>query len=463
METGHANVSASLAILWPVFDGLTMLDANGKLQPGLASSWKAVDDKTWEFTLGDFTWHNGRAVTVQDVTGSLDRYTKVENKFATSALFPSVESYSASGKTITFKMKTVDPIWPTTVGLLMITPIQELNAAGDVEFFRKPIGSGPFKVVDVNFNRSLIFTAADSGHKSPRGLPKLKDLEIQIVPDATARYAALKAGVIDMASGVTPSSSAAAPADGFDLVTAQSNSTVSYLLDTYNGPTANLKVRQAINYAVDKDAMIKGIYNGVGLADGQHLGTTALGYNPNVKPYPYDPAKAKALLAEAGYANGFTLDMTTIIVATMNKDLAEYIASQLKDVGINVNINIKETASWLPENNNNLKNVGLWAQVINWDQTFEAQSVFRYYSTDFTIERGRRMVNDDIDKLYQQAKTTLDRDARGKIYQQIAVMVHEQAPSLFLLQSGSRNAAKKNLFVPDGFSSPTFYSDMSLK
>ncbi|GIW10568.1 MAG: hypothetical protein KatS3mg061_1625 [Dehalococcoidia bacterium] len=195
-------------------------------------------------------------------------------------------------------------------------------------------------------------------------------------------------------------------------------------------------------------------------SDSHLLGPAALGFNPNLPPYPYDPARAKQLLAEAGYPNGFTVAMTHATTGTTPKDLAELVQGQLRDVGIVANVQIRELALWTAENNNDQKNAAIWMQVLNWDQTFEAQGVYRWFSSDFTWERGRRWDDPEFDRLYQQAKTTLDREQRARLYQQAAARLYAEAVSLFLVQPFTPSAVKKGLVFPVGGSDARYYVEM---
>jgi peptide/nickel transport system substrate-binding protein len=462
LDAGGATVSTALFTLWPIYDGLTQIDSDGKVQPALATAWRAVDDQTWEFTLGDWTFHNGRAMTIDDVLGSFERYRNRDNALSALALFTNVETISGSGKTITFKLRTVDPAFPATIGHAMVTPMAELNAQGPIEFFRKPIGSGPFTLVSAALDSAIVYEAAGPEHKTPRGRPKVKELELRIVPEASARWTALQSGVVDFASRIPQSQIRPAETAGFVVKRIPGTATFSYLLDTESGPTANLKVRQAINYAIDKEGIIQAVWSGSALPDGQLLGPNALGYNPNVKPYPYDVAKARQLLAEAGYPNGFNATLTHVNTTTSPQDVAAIVAAQLREIGITVDVRLKEIAVWAQENNTNPKNATLWAQIINYDQNYEAQGVYRWFSSDFTVQQGRRWVDAEFDRYYQEAKRTIDPQRRAQLYGQAAERLHSQAVNLFIAQPLTVSAHKKNVVAPTAEIAARFWVDIQL-
>ncbi|MFN8534175.1 MAG: ABC transporter substrate-binding protein [Dehalococcoidia bacterium] len=455
MDTGSGNSAQTLQFAWPSFDGLTWISADGKINPGLAKEWRSVDAQTWEFKLGDYKFQNGRAVEAQDVVDTYERTRDPEKKLQGRAIFTSnnVDKVLApDNKTVRVSTTSPNPIIPNMVQLLMILPMREMNAVGEVEFFRnKPIGTGPFRVESIDFQSSLKYSAMGKEWVTPRGVPSFKDLEIKIVPDLVARAAALRTGDIDLALALNPDQIPVLEQNGFKIFQTAGTSTAHFGLDMFTGPTTNLKVRQAINYAVDRNAIQKVFYGGRARVDsGQLIGPDVLGYNKSIQPIPFDPAKAKALLAEAGYPNGFKINMTMINLSTINKDLAQIVADNLRDVGITVDIQIKESAVWLQEHRGSPeRRPGLFVQVMNWDQTFEPDVVYRWYSDRVGLDAGQRWEDAQFAKLYDAATTELDRTKRGQAYQQAAAYLNSQVPVLFGWQVFGVYAGKKNLSLTD--------------
>lgn len=454
MDTGSGNSAQTLQFQWPAFDGLTWISSDGKINPGLAREWRSVDERTWEFKLGDYRFQNGRPVDAQDVVETFERTRDPEKRLQGRTIFTGNnidQVFAVDSKTVRVTTTTPNPVIPNVVQLIMILPMRELNAVGDLEFFRKPIGTGPFRVESADFGSSIKYRAMGKDFVTPRGVPGFEEIEIKIVPDISARVAALRTGDIDLGLALTPDHVPALEAAGFKIFQTAGTSTAHFSLDLFNGPTTNLKVRQAINYAVDKEAIQKGFYGGRARIDtGQLIGPDVLGYNPSLQPYPFDRARARALLAEAGYPNGFRINMTMINLSTINKDLAQIVSDYLREVGITVDIQIKEAAIWLqdyygsPE-----RRPGMFVQVINWDQTFEPDSVYRWYSDKIAIDSGRRWDDATFARLYEAAAFELDRTKRGQAYQQAAAYLHSQAPVLFGWQVFGVFAGKKNLVLGD--------------
>jgi peptide/nickel transport system substrate-binding protein len=446
-DPGLANDSGTLRFFFPAFDGLTWLDTKGQSRPGLAKEWKAPSSTVWEFTLGDYKFQNGRAVTVDDVIGTFERYRDPAKKLRAATVFAAVDKIEAippNGVRIT--LKSPDPTFPAILSTAMIMPMQEVNQQGEEAFFKKPIGSGPFKVEQADFPNGLKFSAMGADFPTSRSVPNIKDLEIRFIPDTTARIAGLRTGDLDVALRIPGDQAATVDAAGLKVFRDLQERAVSFLLDPTNGPTKDVRVRQAINYAVDKDTILKAYYLGNGSVDGQLLAPYVLGYNPDVKPYPFDQAKAKALLAEAGYPNGFETKYTCTNTTSSPQALCVIIADQLKQVGITGEIQVLDIASWANDFfAGRERRPGIWAQAVNWDQTFEANAIWRWYSSDIAVTGGRRYDDEEFDKLYQAAKATIDPVQRAAAYQKAGVRLHDTAPVLFGWQDTDTHASKKDV------------------
>src|SRR5262249_28515003 len=160
---------------------------------------------------------------------------------------------------------------------------------------------------------------------------------------------ALRSGGVDIAYPISADDGNTLKANGFSLSLSKGTAATSLQLNPFSGPTKDLRVRQAMNYAIDKEAVVKNLFSGNGELETQMIGSEVLGFNPNIKPYAYDQAKAKQLLADAGLANGFSINMMFINTPWGGKDVAEAISGDLKKVGINAQLQIAETSVWLQQ------------------------------------------------------------------------------------------------------------------
>jgi peptide/nickel transport system substrate-binding protein len=308
---------------------------------------------------------------------------------------------------------------------------------GSTEFGVKPIGSGPFKLKEWVPGDHITLEAFD---EHPFRKPILREVTIRQIPDNSARLAGLRTGTLDIINGVPLDQSDQLKADGFDLAVLTAGSTLGYVMDTVmndqptTAPTIDKRVRQAINYAVDKDAIAKQIYKGLTVPSGQPLQAATFGYNPNVKPYDYDPAKAKALLAEAGYSNGLKLTLETHVATPEAQPVALLIQQNLKDVGIDLNVQL-------------LTDLAVWRDKLYDPTKQRAPLFFSSFSnspamdadlslTWFWSKNPTRNYNDpEFDRLYEASRTEMDPAKRLDLLQQATARLHEEAPYLWIVES----------------------------
>jgi peptide/nickel transport system substrate-binding protein len=433
-DPGLANSTQTAHFFWPVFDALTWISADGKVMPALAQSWKNVDPKTWDFTLGDFKFHNGRPVQAQDVVDSYNRYRDPAKKLNAALPLATLDTVTAADpRTVRMTTKAPDPTLPGILSFAFILPMQEVNQQGESGFFQNPIGTGAFKPTQLDFANALKFTAVGSAWTTPQGTPHIQDVELIFIPDAGAQSAALEAGDVDAMAAAGTDSLPALQNAGMNIITSAGTGSTHFLLAPTLPPTNDVRVRQAINYAVDKDVVIKAVASGYAEQDAQLIGSSCLGHNPSIQPYPYDPARARQLLSDAGLSNGFSLPMTVVNVPAGRKEIGEAVAAQLEQVGIKTDINVQELAVWLQAfYGGRDKRPGLWIELLNWDSTYEANAVWRFFSSDFSADNGSRWDEPTFDQMYQTAKSTLDPQQRAQLYQQAGQYLRDQAPVLFM-------------------------------
>ncbi|HET6871919.1 MAG TPA: ABC transporter substrate-binding protein, partial [Sporolactobacillaceae bacterium] len=302
----------------------TIVDYKGQttiVTTGLATGWKISDDhKTYTFTLRKgVKFQDGTDFNADAVVYNFDRWKNGDaGKFAYYAsMFGGVGDKSVIDKVVAVDANTVQfvlkhPFAPFLKDLAMspfaIASPAALKKYGDKYGENVAVGTGPFKFKSWKHNDTITLVKNDSYWK--KGYPKLDEVIFKVIPDNTARLNALKDGEIDLMDGVNPS----------DLDTLKGNSSlqifhrppmnVGYLgFNTQSGPFKNPLVRQALSYTVDKEALLKSFYNGDGTVAENPMPPSIPGYDTSVKPYGVDIQKAKELLKEAGYPNGFTTEL----------------------------------------------------------------------------------------------------------------------------------------------------------
>jgi len=416
-----------------VFDMLYFRDGQGIPQPRLAVSHKLINDTTWEFKLRTgVKFHNGAVMTAKDVKASIDRMTDPQTKAFYAPYWTTFKEVKVvDDATIQIITKTPDPLMLKRLSMSLYIFASELfKEKGADAFFQHPVGTGPFKFVSWTRNDRMVFEANEDYWD---GAPKVRRLIIRPVPEAATRLAELQTGNADMITNIPPflvSQMKDAP-----------NSTVQsvpsgrvmflYVNCLAEGPLKNQKVRQALNYAVDRKAIIDNILKGSGVPMAVNLTPYHFGYDPSLKPYPYDPAMAKKLLAEAGYASGLKLVFNSPSGRyLLDKEVSQAIAGMFNAVGVQTDMRVHEwgtyTQTLVAKKLQDLGFIG-WGNTLhdadgNFQPFFTADSVFSYYSTPALAEKINR------------ARATMDEKKRLELYKEMQKEIYEEAPLIFLYQ-----------------------------
>lgn len=311
----YSTVSAGVpqVYVWPaMFDAMTSIDGKGVAGPLLATSWKNVNPTTWHVSLRpDVKFHNGEMLTAKSVTDIFAWFKTDAGKTSVAAqqmnFIASVVALDAM--TLEFKTTSPRPVFPNLLAGLYLVPEKAWAELGPEKFVTNPLGSGSYRTVA--WTNEVVRMEAFKDAWRPAKTPKL---EILRLAEQAARLQALISGQIDImveakADDIRPIE---AVGGRVDLAPAPAMMQLAYVLENAKPGVNNTmlkdkRVRHALNYAVDKEAINKNLLGGAWTLNTQFAVPGAFGYDPNLKPWPYDPAKAKALLAEAGYPNGFTL------------------------------------------------------------------------------------------------------------------------------------------------------------
>lgn len=427
----HAE-NFTFAVVHNVFDHLVRrFVKNGQLthEPGLATSWTTVNPTTWEFKLRPgVKFHNGEEFNAEAVKFSIERVLNPDQKARWRWAFADIERVDVvDALTVRIVTKAPFPTLVTNLAFCMpIVPPKYVREKGDTHVATNPVGTGPFKFVRWRKDDAMVLEANESYW---RGSPKIKTLIFRPIPDESTRVAALMAGEIDIARGVPPSlvkQIADNPRTRVARVPSALN--IHVILDTLkDGPLRDKRVRQAINYGVDKEGIIKSILEGNGGAVGGPLTPVMFGFAPEVRPYPYDPERAKKLLAEAGYPQGISLTLNSPNGRYLkDKEVNEAIGGQLAKIGVRTQVMTHEWGTY----------VSKWPEglvpmyMIGWAGTWDADGIM--FPLLRTGQRFSRWSNPDFDAIIDKARRTLDQGERVKLYRQATQLAHDEAPWLFL-------------------------------
>lgn len=416
-----------------IFDTLVTRDANMELAPGLATSWKVVNPTTWEFSLRrGVKFHNGEPFNAGSVKFSIDRLLDPKTnspivELKTVSRVDIIDDY-----TVRIITSVPDPLLPAKMVLFggCIVPKDYITKNGDAQFARQPIGTGPYQLVKWIRDDRVVLKANPSYWK---GKPAYESLEFRSVPNANDRVAALLTGEADIIANVPVDMVPRVEADRDCGVLSVPGLRVFYVgLDTRTGPTADKRVRQAMNMAVDIPAIIKNILGGHALQIATPVGQGMFGFDPSIKPYAHDLEKAKKLLADAGYPNGFSIDFAHPSGIYMKDyEVAMAIAGQLAKVGIKMNPVTYEWGVFLDKYRLDQLPASLFMGNFAW--TMDADN-----SVNFLFRTGQmysRYSNKRVDELIDLESTTLDSAKRKAAFSEMVRILHDDAPWIFLYQA----------------------------
>ncbi|MSO65822.1 MAG: ABC transporter substrate-binding protein [Alphaproteobacteria bacterium] len=442
--SGHAGAITSYTYA-AIFDALTKASATGDIIPDLAESWRNVDTNTWRFTLRpNVKFQNGEPLTAAAFVQMAEYYLTDEGKASVNGRDLSRAYTSARAiddLTVEFKTATPNPAFATNILRMHVVAPKAWKDMGVESFANAPIGTGPFKV-DAWRPESVRLAAFEGSWRAP----KMKSLEILALPEITARVQALVSGQIDIAPAVSVDAAKTIEAAGHKADIIAGPYVLAWaLLGTYRDtPFKDKRVRQAVNYAINKEAIVNGLLLGKAKPASQAASPLTFGYNPDVKPYPYDPDRAKKLLAEAGYANGFEMD---VIVLPGNfpadADIYQAAAQDLGKIGVKTNLKPLTFAEYLKVLFNPVPKEefgkGWGDKVMAFQQDFSVDlipdAINRWQATWSCRRAGVSFYcNDDEIKLIDAANAEFDVEKRRKILQDGMKMIHENAPGIFLVE-----------------------------
>jgi peptide/nickel transport system substrate-binding protein len=438
---GTSGVTQS--VMHAVFDSLVVHDNTMQLQPSLATSWETPDDSTWVFHLRDgVKFHNGDAVDAAAVKFSVERFQDPSTKAAQAALLRPVKGVDVLDP-LTVRFTTDGPY----AGLLDILAtyffVMDPSVKGQ-DANKMVIGSGPYQFVEWQPGERLVLKGNPNywGQK-----PKLDQLILRPISEAATRLVELQAGSADLVSPVPTLQYSQVEGTGATLAKA-AGANITIMFNAAQPPFDNVKVRQAFNYGVDRQAIISGVLQGAGYEAASPLRAGMLGYDASLQPYPHDPDKARSLLAEAGATNLSVQLGSSDGRYPNDKLVAQAVAAQLGQVGVQAQVTTEEYSAYVQDIINHKLQFFLIGQVspiseINLPQAFLPNgALYQNYK------------NDQAQSLIQKASQTIDRTQREALYKQVAQMLHDDAPWLYLYaqQDAYGVARKVTGFVarPDG-------------
>ena len=438
-----------------IYDGLVKKDNDMNIVPGLAESWNKVDERRTIFNLRKgVKFHNGETLTAKDVKFTLDR---MKNQPTVSFLISEIELINVIDD-YTVEIVTKNGFGPllshlSHPGAVILNEKAVTNSSE--RYDQNPVGTGPY-ILDKWLAGDRIFLKANPEYYL--GKSAIENIVIKAIPEGTNRTIALETGEADIVYDVDP----------VDIDKIKSNNDLKFLyeqslgnsylgLNTQHKPFDDVRVRQAIAYAINVDDIIEVVYKNTAIPGSSPISPKIPGYNKDVKNYEYNVEKAKKLLAEAGYPNGFKTSIW-INDNTSRKDIATILQDQFKTLGIDAAIETLEWGAYIDRTAAGEHDM----YILGW-VTVTGDPDYGLYPVFHTSAHGRAgnrsfYSNATVDRLLDEARISTDQEKRMDNYREIQRIIQEEIPSITMVYNNQNVATQK--YVENFVLHPTGYFNL---
>ena len=451
LDPYQLTAAGTREVLFNIYEGLVKATATGEYVPAVASdSTVSEDGLTYTFTLREgVRFHNGDTVTAEDVKYSFETCAETTVDTALAAALSSVQTLSAEGDTVTITLAEPNPDFLSYVGMVYIVPDDYTEQS------TAPVGTGPFQFVSRSVQENLVMEKFADYWGEPAYLDKVT---FKIFEDANALMSALSAESVDLAVHLTIDQVNTLSAETYKTLEGTMNLVQALYLNNAVEPFNNEKVRQAMCYAVNLDEILQLTSEGHGAKLGTSIYPAFTKYFDEslVDAYPYDVEKAKQLLAEAGYENGFSMTITVPSNYTPHMNVAQVLVEQLAQVGITATIEPVEWETWLTRV---YAGRDFESTVLGFDAaTLSAGALLNRWMSD----NENNMINynnPEYDAIMKEASVTTDDAKQTELYKQAAKMLSDTAANVYIQDLADFVVIKSNL---DGYQFyPLYVMDLS--
>jgi peptide/nickel transport system substrate-binding protein len=428
-QMSHMEAHRVVALLYPT---LFKYGNDLALEPHLAVSYEIIDDVTYEFRLrDDVVFHNGQPLTAHDVKYSIERILDPD--------VPSPEAFEVEPiermeviDDHTIRIITREPFAPILHGIAFGTGIHPVGAEAEVGDLRfNALGSGPFRLVSYDPDSSFVLEAFEDHFD---GAPLVDRVEYHVIVDPTTRVTALRAGDVDVARFSDPKAILPLRADpNITVEYVGQPRNLHYHLNTRREPFNDPRVRLAMSYAIDRDEIVDIIFLGEAAPSGPippSMGAWALPVE-ELPGYQHNLERARELLAEAGYPDGFSSTLVATTRFPIDIEIAQVVAEQLAQVGIQMEIRTVEWGDMLD----------MWIERHDYDTLFISSNTGRdpdaNFYRRFHSESARNAVgyvNPEVDELMERGRTTIPYEERFEIYAELQRIITQDSPKIFLIE-----------------------------
>ncbi|MFZ1057671.1 MAG: ABC transporter substrate-binding protein [Candidatus Rokuibacteriota bacterium] len=435
LDLTASPASAIAAVIhYNVQECLVKVDKHGKIVPWLAERWYTTDNLNYTFFLKKgVRFHNGRELKAADVKYVLERAANPEMKHPQQARYAAIADIIVKDPyTITLRIKELDANFLLTLARQgsVIYPPEEVDRLKTA-----PVGTGPFVVSEWVRGDRIVLTKNKDYHV--KGLPNLDKVTYRFIPDPNSALAALRSGDIDVSAfGMGPENVPDLKKDPrLQVILGDTTNDVTLSMNNSKKPFSDKRVRLAITHAINKEEVLKGAMFGYGKILGSNVDPLNPYFVDMSKAKPYDPEKAKKLLAEAGYPNGLDAVLKVAPQYYYTVRTGEVLVSQLAKVGIRVKMEQIEWGQWLSQ---------VWREA-NYDMSIighaEPWDINNFANPKYYF----RWDSAEFQKLFKESEVTLDDKKRRDLYVKMQKMLAEEAPAVWLYMHPRLVAAKKGV------------------
>ena len=473
IDPHFSYLTSNIAYARHVFNMLVESDENLNPQPALATSWKAIDDTTWEFKLREgVKFHDGSEFTAKDVVFSIKRIPNVPNSPTpfTGTVRSIVDMQVVDPYTIRFKTDGVNPDLPNQLTEVTIVSEKAVENATTADFNsgKAAVGTGPYKFVEYVSGDRLVLERNDDywGEK-----PAWNKVTFKIITDDAARVAALLSGDVDVIDFVPPLQAAALESNSAVQVYARPSDRIIYMFINVekdvapfmtdakgnplsNNPLRDKKVRQAIAHGINREAICSHVMQNLAFPASQTIPRGWYGYNEDIKPLAYDPAQAKKLLAEAGYPDGFGLTIHGPSDRYVNDaKVCQAMGQMLAKMGIKVKVDTMPKAVYFtklgpPDTEFSFGLLGWGNAPVGTDGVVGLMHSFNK-ETGLGQYNAGGYSNPEFDKLVEASMKTVDPAKREELVKQASALAMDDIALIPLYTQSTIVAARKGfVFAP---------------
>lgn len=436
------STTVELNILNQIYDSLIYMNPDGTEEPEarLAERYEVSDDGlTYTFYLrDDITFHDGTAITADDVVFSLELYqdSEYQNTYVTGLDY----AEALDETTVVCYLET--PYAPFLLGISFVhIASKDYYESSPEEFASNPIGSGAYQFESRTKGSNVVLSAYEGYY---RGVASISQVTFEVVPSQSTMAVALQTGEIGFAEIEATNLS---QLEGVEGITTQEVSTSNFVYVTMNleqEPFDNVLVRQAINYAINRENIVLVCYEGAATVNSSICSPERLGYSDELFQYEYDPDKAMELLAEAGIETPY--DLGEILVSESSADLATVLQSDLSAVGLEVTISTKEFNAYISDLTSGSYGISALSMTLDGD----TQMLEMAFCTDYIgTANNARYSDSEMDALFDQARTETDSDKRAEILFEALEKAQEEAIYAAICNPVTIFAYNSDLQVPE--------------